>query len=203
MLYITESIINGLRILGFDKETIKKVSREKSLEDIFLSTLFLNYVIVLVLFTISLINGGFNINGRELNQTVFFALLMMYPFVFNLIVYIFYGFFGFVAEVLDKKKKIKPLISIGFHTAIVYSIIIYLIVLFASFNVTYALFLFVVFMVYFIYVMFLAISTIYNYSLPQTLIIIMVPFLVLGIVLLLLEVAFPNLLKTILGLIFA
>ena len=46
-MYLSKSLIDGLKILGFDKQTIKTISKEKSLEEIFLSTLFLNYLIFL------------------------------------------------------------------------------------------------------------------------------------------------------------
>lgn len=193
-MYLGKSLIDGLKILGFDKETIKKVSKEKSLEEIFLSTLFLNYLIVLVVYIIGVLIGGYNISGREINMPVFFGLLMVYPFAFNLIVYLIYGFFGVTAEMLDKKKHVKPLISVGFHTGIVYAILVYVIALLSTFNLSYGGFLLLFFMLYFMYTMFLSISTIYNYSLGQSLIILFIPFLILGLATLVLIMLFPNIL---------
>lgn len=194
-MYISQSIIDGLKILGFDKETIGKVSREKSLEEIFLSTLFMNYLIVLVVFICTTLTGGVSFGGRDINQPVFFGLLMIYPFVYNLIIYVIYGFFGVVAELLNNKKHVKPLISVGFHTAIVYSILFYVIGLLGTFDPAYGLFLFAVFCIYFLFTMFLAISEIYNFSGAQTLIIIIIPIMLVFLVLLALMTYFD--LKTI------
>ena len=73
---------------------------------------------------------------------------------------------------VNKKNHVHPLISTGFHTAIVYTILIYLFALIATFSLYYAMFLFIAFGLYFIYSMFVSISTIYNYSLGQTLIVV-------------------------------
>lgn len=197
-MYLANSIVDGLKILGFDKETIKKVSREKSLEEIFLSTLFLNYIIVLVIFMIGSFMGGIKIEGRALNLPVVFGLLMIYPFTYNLIVYAIYGLFGLVAEMLDKKKHIKPLIAVGFHTAIAYTIVIYVIGLLSTFDITYGIFILLLFILYFLYTMFLSISTIYKFSFGQTLIVLFVPFLLIGTVLLLMTMIYPDLIKLIL-----
>jgi len=194
-MYLLNSIIDGLKILGFDKETIKKVSREKSLEEIFLSTLFLNYIIVLVIFLITSILGGLKINGRFINLPVFYGILLVYPFTYNLFVYFLYGFFGLMAEMLNKKKVIKPLISVGFHTAIVYSIIIYLISLFGSFNLVYGSFLLGLFILYFLYTMFLSISIIYNFSFGQSLMVLLIPLLLISIFLVFILLVYPNFLK--------
>jgi len=153
VMYLSKSIIEGLKILGFEKDTIKKVSREKSLEEIFLSTLFLNYIIVLAVFFIGTIMGKIELSGREINMPVFFGLLMIYPFVYNLIVYTIYGLFGLIAEMLNRKNHVKPLISVGFHTAIVYTIVIYVIVLLSVLNASYGLFLLGIFLLYFLYTM--------------------------------------------------
>ncbi len=195
--------MEGLRILGFDKETIKKVSKERSLEEIFLSTLFLNYLIILVVFIIATISGGVYINGRELNQEILFGLLMIYPFTYNIIIYSIYGFFGLIAEMLNSKNSVKPLISVGFHTAITYSIVFYVIALLSTISLSYGLFLYLLFIIWFILTMFLSISTLYKYSLPQTLIIIFVPFLIIGTILLILIMVYPEILRNIIGFIFA
>lgn len=197
-MYIGKSVVEGLAILGFDKEVIKKVSREKSLEEIFLSTLFLNYLIVLVVYLVGIFIGGYTVNGRELNMPVFFGLLMIYPFAFNIIVYVIYGLFGLMAEMLDNKNRIKPLISVGFHTAIVYTILFYIIGMLSTFNTGYGSLMIGLFLLYFIYTMFLAISTIYNFSLGQTLIIVFTPFLIVGIALLLVLLLFPGILTEVL-----
>lgn len=192
-MYILKSLSEGLRILGFDKETIKEVSREKDLEEIFLSTLFLNYLIVLIVYLIGILFGGYTIGGRDLNMPVFFGLLMVYPFTFNLIVYLIYGFFGLTAEMLNTKKHVKPLISVGFHTGIVYSIIV-LVIAAVSMLLGFKLgaILLSVFFLYFIYTMFLSISTIYNYSFGQALTVLMIPFLVIGLLILIVGTISPN-----------
>jgi hypothetical protein len=192
-MYILKSLAEGLRILGFDKPTIKTVSREKDLEEIFLSTLFLNYIIVLFVYVIGIIMGGYSIGDRALNMEVFFGLLMVYPFVYNLTIYLIYGFFGLTAELINTKNHIKPLISVGFHTGIVYSIII-LIIAALSLILGFELgaILFGVFFSYFLYTMFLSISTIYNFSFGQSLTVLMIPFLVFGIILTIIGAVNPN-----------
>ncbi len=192
MTYIRDSLLDGLRILGFDKETIKQVSKEKSLEEIFLSTLFMNYLLVLFVYLFGMIIGGYSIEGKELNMPVFFGLLMVYPFAYNLIAYVIYGFFGFTAEMLDKKKTIKPLISVGFHTAIVYSILIMLIGMLSFVSISFAAFLLAFFAAYFLYTMFLSISTVYGFSLSQVLIVLFIPFLIFGIIVMILGLGFPQ-----------
>ena len=202
-MYLTKSIIEGLKILGFDKEAIKFVSKERSLEEVFLSTLFLNYMIILVVFFLGLISGPVYLSGKELNKEVLFGLLMIYPFAYNVIVYFMYGFFGLIAEMLDKKDSVKPLISVGFHTAITYSIIFYVVGLLALINLNYALFLFLLFFIWFILTMFLSISVLYKFSFAQTLIIVLIPLLLLGLLLLVLVMIFPNSLKIIIDFLFA
>lgn len=194
-MYITKAIVDGLKIIGFETQTIKRLAREKSLEEIFLSNLFLNYLIVLVIYMLGLIQGNFLIEGREINMPILFAFLMVYPFIFNLIVYLIYGLFGFVAEMVDSKNHIKPLLSVGFHTSIVYTIIIYVIGLIATFHLTYALFLFLMFVTLFIIVMFRVLSVVYNFSLHQVLIVLFVPFLLLGVLGLVLNLFFPGILS--------
>lgn len=191
-MYITKAIVDGLRIIGFETQTIKRLGREKSLEEIFLSNLFLNYLIVLVIYMLGLIQGTFTIDGREINMPILFGFLMVYPFIFNLFVYVIYGLFGFVAEMIDKKAHIKPLLSVGFHSSIVYTIIIYVVALIATFNSVYGLFLLGMFLTLFIIVMFRVISVIYNFSLHQTLIVLFIPFVLLGLGLLILNILFPG-----------
>ncbi len=192
-MYILKSLAEGLRILGFDKPTIKTVSREKDLEEIFLSTLFLNYIIVLFVYLVGIMMGGYSIGGRELNMEVFFGLLMVYPFIFNLKVYLVYGFFGITAELLNTKNHVRPLISVGFHTGIVYSIVI-LIISALSLAVGFQLgaILFGAFFAYFLYTKFLSISTIYKFSFGQSLTVLMIPFLVFGIILTIIGAVNPN-----------
>lgn len=183
-MYLAHSLIEGLKILGFDKETIKKTSKEKSLEEIFLSTLFMNYMIILVVYLIALAIGGYSLEGKEINTPVLFGFLMIYPFAYNLVVYGIYGLFGLMAEMINKKSKVKPLIAVGFHTAIVYTLLIYIIMLISTFFFEYAIFLLWAFFAYFIYSMFVSIHTIYEYSLGQTLMVIMLPLLLLSLLLL-------------------
>lgn len=194
-MYIGNAIIEGLRILGLDKKTIKKASREKDLEEIFISTLFLNYFIVLVVYLLGLILGGYNLNGRELNTPVLFGLLMIYPFFFNIVIFGIYSLFGYVAELLNKKNHIHPLLSVGFHTAIVYALLLYIIGLIATLNASLALFLLGIFFLYFLYTMFVVISTVYDFSLHLTLIVLMTPFLTLGLVAVVALVLFPELIQ--------
>lgn len=191
-MYLAHSLFEGVKILTLDKETIKKTAREKDLEEIFLSTLFMNYLIVLLIYLISLLNGGFSIEGRALNPSIFYAMLMIYPFFFNLMVYIIYGLFGGVAELLEKKTHVKPLMSVGYHTAIVYSVLFYFIFLALTYDLIYGLFLITGFVLYFIYAMFVVLKTVYRYSGNQTAIVVLLPFLVIGLVTLVVLSLFPN-----------
>lgn len=200
MSYLSQSLVQGLAILGFDKETIKKVAREKSLEEIFLSTLFLNYLFVLIVYAITVFMGGISIEGRELNMPVFFGLLMVYPFLFNVLVYVVYGFFGLMAEIINSKNHVKPLISVGFHTAIVYTIVFYIIGFLGLLSLSYGAILLGLFGVYFLYTMFLSISTIYNYSFAQSLIVILIPLLVISLVGLVVAFIFPQVIRDVLTL---
>ena len=202
-MYILKSLSEGLRILGFDKETIKEVSREKDLEEIFLSTLFLNYLIVLIVYLAGILFGGYTIGGRDLNMPIFFGLLMVYPFTFNLIVYFIYGFFGLTAEMLNTKKHVKPLISVGFHTGIVYAVLVLIITaVSALLGFKLGAILLSVFFLYFIYTMFLSISTIYNYSFGQALTVLMIPFLVIGLIVLIVGTISPGVLDVFYGKLF-
>ena len=203
-MYIIKSLAEGLRILGLDKPTIKQVSREKDLEEIFLSTLFINYLIVLIVYLFGIMIGGYTFNGRELNMPIFFGLLMVYPFVFNLKIYLIYGFFAMIAELIDDKKHIKPLLSVGFHTGIVYSFLVLLIcTLSAILGHQLATILLSIFGIYFIYVMFTSISTVYNFSFNQTITVLLIPFLVIGIILTIIGAINPNILGDIITILFA
>ena len=201
-MYISKSIIEGLKILGFDRQTIKKIAKEKSVEEIFLSTLFLNYIIVLVAFIIGIIKGGYTIGGRAIEPSVLYALLMIYPFMFNIIVYAIYGFFGIFAELVNPKKHIHPLLSVGFHTAIVFTIIIYTIALFATISLGFAGFLLVIFILYFLYTLFVTMHTIYGFSLEQSLIAILLPFLLIGFFTFVTFSVYPELSQNIIGTLF-
>lgn len=197
-MYIKKSLIEGLKILSFDKETIKDVSREKSLEEIFLSTLFLNYLLVLIVYLLGLAMGGFTFQEKSVNMPVFFSLLMIYPFAFNLIIYVIYGFFGLTSEMIDSKNRVKPLMSVGYHVAIVYSFLIFIIAaLSAKLGSAYGLFVLSVFLAWFIYTMFISLSTVYKFSLPQTLIVLFIPFLVIGLIILLIGVIAPEIISNI------
>ncbi len=194
-MYISKSLLEGLRILGFDKETIKQVSKEKHLEEIFLATLFLNYLIIMVMYLLGFFIGSYRLDGRLLNMELVYAFLMIYPFIFNVLVYGIYGFFGLFAEMLNRKNHVKPLISVGFHTGIVYTIVLYIFSLFAFFDLGLALFLFAIYFVYFIYIMFLSISTIYNFSFGQTLIVLFIPLMIIAMILFIIGIIFPDLLN--------
>jgi len=120
--------------------------------------------------------------GKEVNLPVLFGFLLMYPFVYNLGVYFLYVFFGFMAEMVNKKTHITPLLTVGFHSAIVYTLVIYVIALISIINSSYALFLLLAFAFYFIYTMFICISTIYDFSTIQTMIVVMLPILIISLI---------------------
>ena len=184
---------DGAKILDFDRGTILKVSRRKKLEESFLSTLFLNFCIVLILFFAILILGG-NISymGKKFNIPVLFGLMLIYPFIFNIIVYLIYSLFGFVAEALDTKNHIKSLLSVGFHAAFVYAILVAFVGVFMLWNKTLGSFLFWLLLIYFLVVILVSISTIYNFSLPKTLMCLFIPFLILGVLFLALWMISPS-----------
>ncbi len=192
-MYLAQSILQGLKILTLDKKTIKSTAREKSLEDIFLSTLFLNYLIVVIIYVLSIINGGFSINERALNPSVFYALIMIYPFFFNLMIYLIYGLFGAIAELVEKKVHVKPLLCVGFHSAIVYAVLFYAIFLAATFNLAYGLFLLGGFVLYFIYAMIVILKAVYNFSGNKTAIVVFLPFVIVSLLIAVILTLLPNL----------
>ena len=195
---LCHSLYEGLKILGFDKETIKRTGREKHLEDIFLSTLFLNYMLILALYLIIIIIGGDIIyQGRVLNLPVLFGLMLAYPFIFNVITYLIYFIFAATAEVLDKRKTIKPILCIGFHTAFAYGVLAFLVIFLSYFNIISAKFVLLVFFFYFLYSMFVNISTIYEFSLEKTLLCLFLPFFFFGLLILCFGLLFPNLITDI------
>ena len=203
-MYVRNSISQGLKILSFDKKTIRHVSREKSLEEIFLTTLFINYLLVLITFLGGIAFGGYSLAGRELNMPVFFGILMVYPFVFNFVVYFLYGFFALMAEVIDPKKHIEPLMSVGFHSAIVYSFLIFVVAFVSLFlGLAYGVFVMSVFFAWFVYTLFVSISELYRFSLPQTLIVLIVPFIIIGLVFIFFSLFFPGLITQVLLSVFA
>lgn len=201
-MYLAKSIIEGLRILGFDRETIKTVSKEKDMEEIFLSTLFLNYLIVLVLYFVIILGNGITIEGKEVNMPVLFGFLMIYPFLYNILIYGLYSLFGHVAEMFDKKDKVHNLLSTGFHTAIVYTILLYIVGLLTTFSISYGTLLFGVFLLWFLVVIFYSISVIYKFSFSKILMVLITPLLLLGVVVLLLLIAFPSMPREIIRIIF-
>ncbi len=191
-MYIIHAIEDGLKILGFNRQVIKKVSKEKSLEDIFLSTLFVNYMIVLVCFLVIVAVGGqLMIEDRALNMPVVMGLLLMYPFAYNIVVYALYAFFGLMAELVNSKNHVRPLLSAGFHSAIAYAPIIYVMTLILTASVQFGAMLFAAFALYYLIDMFHIISTVYKFSLPQTLIVIFVPIIIIGIGLMLFLTLMP------------
>ncbi len=194
-MYIIHAIIDGLKILAFDKQVIKKVSREKSLEDIFLSTLFVNYMIVLVCFLVAIVMGGqLYIEDKMLNMPIALGFLLMYPFAFNVVVYGIYSFFGLMAELVDTKKHIKPLLSTGFHTAITYALILYGIAIITSASVMIGMFIFSAFVFYFLITMFYIISVVYKYSFAQSLMVLLIPLLLLGVLIMISSAFLPQIL---------
>lgn len=177
-MHIRESIIEGIKILGFNSKIIKRVGREKDLEEIFLSTIFFNYLLMLILFFINLALGGFKIAGRELNQTVVFAFMMIYPFIYNLKLYIYFGILGYASELLEKSKTIKPLISVGFHIGVVYTLIFVILGIIFFINPNLGIILYVLAIIHFLIISFVAVSKIYKFSFNQTLIVIFIPILI-------------------------
>ncbi len=203
-MYIRTSLFQGLKILSFDRETIRHVSREKSLEEIFLTTLFINYLLVLVTYFLGLVSGGFYLAGREINMPVFYGILLVYPFAFNFIVYFLYGFFALMAEVINPKKHIEPLMSVGFHSAIVYSFLIFVVAFVSLFlGLAYGVFVMSVFFAWFVYTLFVSISELYRFSLPQTLIVLILPFIIIGLVFIFFSLFFPGLVTQVLLSVFA
>lgn len=191
-MYISKSIIEGLKILAFDKQTIKKTAREKTLEEIFLTTLFLNYLIMLIAFIFGLLKGGYYIEGKMLNPSVLYAIMLIYPFFFNLGVYVVYGFFGIFAELVNPKKRIKPLLAVGFHSSIVFSIVFYIIALTSTLDLSLGIFLIIAFSLYFLYSLFISMHHVYGFSAEQSLISVILPFLLLGFGLYTIFAIFPT-----------
>lgn len=202
-MYIVHAIVDGLKILSFDKQVTKKVSKEKSLEDIFLSTLFVNYMVVLVCFLVIVSMGGqLFIEDRPLNMPVVMGFLLMYPFAYNIVVYILYSFFGLMAEIVNAKNHVKPLLSAGFHSAIAYAPIIYAIAIVFTASISIGLILFAVFGIYFLIAMFHTISIVYKYSFAQSLIVLLIPMLILGLALVVLSAFSTQLLDLVINFVF-
>ena len=202
-MYIVHAIIDGLKILGFDRRVIQRVSKEKSLEDIFLSTLFVNYMVVLVCFLVTIAMGGqLYLEDRMLNMPVTLGFMLMYPFAFNVAVYLVYSFFGLMAELIDTKKHIRPLLSTGFHTAITYALILYGIAILITADIAIGLFVLSAFVFYFLITMFYVISVVYKYSFAQALMVLLIPLLLLGIVVMATSTFIPSILDTVLSILF-
>ena len=192
-MYIIHSIIDGLKILAFDKQVIQRVSKEKSLEDIFLSTLFVNYIVVLVCFLVAVVMGGqLFVENKMLNMPVFMGFLLMYPFAFNVAVYAVYAFFGLMSELINSKNHVRPLLSVGFHTAIAYTLILYGIAIVTTASIQVGAFIFGAFVFYFLVTMFYVISVVYKYSFAQSLMVLLIPLLLFGIALMISSAFLPG-----------
>ena len=203
-MYIIHALIDGLKILSFDKQVIRRVSKEKSLEDIFLSTLFVNYMVVLVCFLVIVAMGGqLYLEDRMLNMPVLMGLLLMYPFAFNIVVYAIYSLFGLMAELVNTKNHVRPLLSTGFHSAIAYAPILYGIAVITTASITFGLVLLGLFIAYFLVIMFYIISTIYKYSFAQSMMVLLIPLLIAGIALTILSVFVPQISESIIRAVFA
>ena len=118
----------------------------------------------------------------------------MYPFAFNVVVYGIYSFFGLMAELVDTKKHIKPLLSTGFHTAITYALILYGIAIITSASVMIGMFIFSAFVFYFLITMFYIISVVYKYSFAQSLMVLLIPLLLLGVLIMISSAFLPQIL---------
>ena len=203
-MYIVHALIDGLKVLSFDKQVIRRVSKEKSLEDIFLSTLFVNYMVVLVCFLVIVAMGGqLYLEDRMLNMPVLMGLLLMYPFAFNIVVYGVYSLFGLMAELVNTKNHVRPLLSTGFHSAIAYAPILYGIAVITTASVTLGLILLAVFSIYFLLIMFYIISVVYKYSFAQSMMVLLIPLLIAGIALIFLSVFMPQISQNIMMYLFA
>ena len=191
---------DGAKILDFHKKTIKKVSKEKKLEDSFLNNLLLNFCVVLILFLTIL---SFNTNSaanQKLNLYILFGVLLIYPFIFNTIVYLWYSLFGFVAEMLGAKDEVKSLLSVGFHSTFIYAIFISIIGTIMFWNSGLGKILFWIIILHFLCVTFASIKEIYKFSNQKTLMCIFVPFILLGVIFLALWLIFPSQIQTIFSL---
>ncbi len=187
---IYKSLRLGLDILKFKKSAILKASRDKDLEEIFLETLFFNYILVLVTFIVSLFAGGFRIGGNAINQMVFFSLLMLYPFAFNVIIYFLYSIYGYVAELIYKQQKVKELVGVGFHIGIVYAFLIYILFFLTLLNPQLGVYLFAAFFVYFIYSLFIVIKLLYKFTGEQTLLVLFLSLLIISFLWLIFSIVF-------------
>ena len=196
-------LLMDLKILAFDKQVIQRVSKEKSLEDIFLSTLFVNYMVVLVCFLVTVAMGGqLYIEDKMLNMPVTLGFMLMYPFAFNVVVYAIYSFFGLMAELVNTKKHIRPLLSTGFHTAVTYALILYGIAIITTASVAIGAFVFAAFAFYFLITMFYVISTVYKYSFAQSLMVLLIPLLLLGVLIMASSTFLPQVADSIFSIIF-
>ncbi len=183
MKYLINSIRDSFEILKLNKRVLNRVTSERSLEEIYLSNLFLNYLFALIVFSIFVFVGDIKINGRELNSVVFLGLLLIYPFFFNTFVYVLYLLFGLSAEIINRKKHIEPLIHIGFHSSLIYSIFMFIIFFLAVIKGFFGLFILDLVIIYFLYSMFFIIKETYDFSNQKTLISLLIPIFTIGVIL--------------------
>ena len=192
MKNIILSLKEGIKILELNKMTINLLKYQKKLEDIFLENLIVNYFLCMVLFFIFLGFGDYRVGNTIINSSFFLGFLLLYPFLYNLFIYIVYLIFGISAEFIDNKKNIRPLMTIGYHTSIIYSFIFFFLALAFVYNKIVGLILLLIYLSYFLINMFCVISEVYHFSLHKTLIVLFVPILCISILFLFIAIFFPQ-----------
>lgn len=181
-MYISQMLKTGYKILTFDKETIKHNSNPKFLEDCFFSNLLFNYLLVLIFFLFYLSTNSYSIGLVEVNRYILLSVLLVYPFIYNLVIYIFYSIFGLLAEFIKSKNKVKSFMTIGYYTGVFYSIIFYILALLVNYNYPMAVFISIFVFIYFIISIFIFLKEIYKLSTLEINIVILLFFMFLFLI---------------------
>lgn len=180
-MQLYKTLKEGVDVLKCKSTSIRQISRDKDLEEVFLVNLFLNYIIVLVFFFFMIGSGVKNVFGG-INDQSLFALLLIYPFIYNLVIYLIFGLFGILAEFLNRKKKVKPMLSVGYHVGVVYAVLVYIIALIGVINPVYSFYLSIILFIYFLYMMLVSMKSVYKLSGNETAITILLFLFILSLI---------------------
>ena len=190
---LIKSLKTGFKIFDLNKLTINLVKHEKNLEHVFLENLILNYFFCMFVFVIFLLMGEYRVGDIIINKSIFLVSILLYPFFYTLFIYFIYLIFALSAEFVDSKKNIRPLITIGFYTSLIYSFIVILLVFIFTLNKIIGLLLLGLYLIYFLINMFCVISEVYRFSLHKSLIVLFIPLFILSFIFLMISIFFPSL----------
>ena len=201
-MYLTKSLKDGIEILLFNKKAIKRLSKEQSFEEIYLSNLFINYALVMLIYFIIVLGNGLAIGGREINKDVFLGLLLLYPLLYNTIIYVIYIFYGIFSEIIEKKNLFNKFLVLGFHKAYIFNFLFFVNLIIFFLNVSIGKFIFSIILSYFFILIFYIISCFYRFSFAKVLQVFLIPIFALFLIFLFLSLIFPNIFIDILRFLF-